>query len=121
MDVIVNRPNFLGSEVGLVLKTVTVPATASVEKVTENGRTIIKAGAYFTSPYKGLLFEDIDITDGAKVGSLMIGGYYIDKKLPTSVATHVDDLVKQGLFAIEEGEVTRPESFGDVEISVSED
>ena len=40
---VLNRPNFLGSEVGLVLKTITVPASAS-GAVTENGRKIVKAG-----------------------------------------------------------------------------
>lgn len=117
MDVIVSRPNFLGSEVGLVLKTVTVPTSATT--VEENGRKIVKAGSYFATPYKGLLFEDIDITDGARVGSLMIGGRYIDAKLPASVATHATDLAAQGLYAIAEGEVVRPD-FGDVEIA-SED
>lgn len=114
MDVIVNRPNFLGSEVGLVLKTVTVPTSAT--SVVENGRTIVKAGSYFTSPYKGLLFEDIDITDGARIGSLMIGGYYIDAKLPSSVAANATALEAQGLHAIVEGDVERPD-FGEVTIS----
>lgn len=104
-----NRPNFLGSEVGLLLKTITVPATASY--VTENGRKIVKAGTIFTSPYYGLLFQDIDITDGAKEGSLMYGGYYIDAKLPATASAYVSNFEAQGLFAIVEGSTTRP-SFG---------
>lgn len=113
MDIILNRPNWLGSEVGLVLKTITVPAEAS-GAVTENGRKIIKSGSIFSAPYKGLLFEDVDITDGARVGSLMIRGSYIDAKLPASASTQAADFAAQGLYAIVEGNVVRPD-FGTVE------
>lgn len=115
MDIILNRPNFLGSEVGLVLKTITVPAEAT-GTVTENGRKIVKAGSIFATPYKGLLFQDVDITDGANLGSLMVRGSYIDAKLPASAATQAEDFAKQGLYAIAEGAVTRPD-FGTVEVA----
>lgn len=104
-----NRPNFLGSEVGLITKTITVPATAS--SVTENGRKIVKAGTIFTTPYYGLLYEDVDITDGAHIGSLMISGHYIDAKLPATAASYVTSFAAQGLYPIVEGSTVRP-SFG---------
>jgi len=104
-----NRPNFLGSEVGLVTKTITVPADASY--VTEGDRKVVKAGTIFTSPYYGLLYEDVDITDGAHEGSLMIRGSYIDAKLPASAVSYVSYFKDQGLYAIAEGSVTRPD-FG---------
>ena len=47
---VLNRPNFLGSEVGLVLKTITVPSTEN-GAVTENGRKIFKSGSIFATPY----------------------------------------------------------------------
>ncbi len=115
MDIILNRPNFLGSEVGLVLKTITVPAEAT-GTVTENGRKIVKAGSIFATPYAGLLFQDVDITDGASLGSLMIRGSYIDAKLPATAAAKAEDFAKQGLYAIAEGAVTRPD-FGTVEVT----
>jgi hypothetical protein len=93
-----NRPNWLGSEVGLVLKTATISSTSGTT-VTENGRTIIKSGTVIndTALGKGLLWNDADVTDGAVVKSIMIGGYYIDSKLPTTAgALDVD-----GLHAIE--------------------
>lgn len=97
-EVILNRPNWLGSEVGLVLKTVTVSSTSGAT-VTENGRTILKSGTVITDTAlgKGLLWNDADVTDGAVVKSIMIRGSYIDAKLPATAG----DLSTQGLYAIE--------------------
>ena len=96
-----NRPNWLGSEVGLVLKTATV-SSASGATVTENGRTIIKSGTVITDTAlgKGLLWNDADVTDGAVVKSIMIGGYYIDSKLPATAGA----LDVKGLIPIEYAE-----------------
>lgn len=110
--VILNRPNWLGSEVGRVVKTITVPATYA--HVVEDGRMIVKSGTVFTTPYLGILYDDIDITDGAKEASLMIRGSYIDAKLPASASTHASSFAAQGLYAIAEGEVVRP-NFGGIE------
>lgn len=109
-----NRPNFLGSEVGLCLKTITVPADASY--VTENGRKIVKAGTYFSTPFVGLLFQDVDITDGKKIGSLMTKGQYIDANLPASVSASAATLSANGLYAFAEGSVSRPD-FGTAGLS----
>ena len=111
---VLNRPNFLGSEVGLVLETITVPASAT-GAVTENGRKIVKAGSIFATPYAGLLFNDVDITDGDRIGSLMVRGSDIDAKLPAPAAAKAGDFAKQGLYAIVEGAVVRPD-FGTVEV-----
>lgn len=96
-----NRPNWLGSEVGLVLKTTTVSSTSGAV-VTENGRTIIKSGTVITDTAlgKGLLWNDADVTDGAVVKSIMIGGYYINSKLPASAG----ELNVAGLIPIEYAE-----------------
>ena len=101
-EVISNRPNWLGSEVGMVLKTVTV-SSASGTTVQEGGRTILKSGTLITDATlgKGLLFNDADVTDGAVVKSILIRGSYIDDKLPTSVSTSEQELATQGLYAIE--------------------
>ena len=114
-DIILNRPNWLGSAERLVRKTVMVPANYS-DYVTEidvdgNERKIVPSGSYLSTPYKGLLFNDVDITAGAREGSLVIGGYYIDAKLPKSVVAHASDLAAQGLHAIIEGTTVRPD-FG---------
>lgn len=92
--------NWLGSEVGRVVKTATIPTTAPF--VTENGRKIVKSGTLITDATlgKGFVVNDADITDGARVGSLMIRGNYIDANLPTSVSASAEDLAKQGLYNI---------------------
>ena len=91
---------WLGSEVGLVKKTVTVPTTASA--VTENGRKIVKSGTLITDEVlgRGLLYNDVDITDGARVASMVIRGSYIDANLPASVSASATELAAQGLYAI---------------------
>ena len=102
VEVISNRPNWLGSEVGMVLKTVTV-SSSSGATVTENGRTILKSGTLIndTSLGKVLLYNDVDVTDGAVVKSALFAGYYIDSKLPASVSASETDLAGHGLFAVE--------------------
>ena len=101
VEVISNRPNWLGSEVGMVLKTVTVSSNSGAT-VTENGRTIIKSGTLITDTSLGkvLLYNDADVTDGAVVKSALYAGYYIDAKLPASVSASESDLAGHGLFAI---------------------
>ncbi len=91
---------WLGSEVGLEKITVTVPTSATA--VTENGRKIVKSGTLITDATlgKGLLFNDVDITDGARVASMVIRGSYIDANLPASVADVATSLASQGLYAI---------------------
>lgn len=107
-----NKPSFLGSEVGLVLKTITVPAT-NANVVTENNRKVVKAGTIIETPYTGLLYNDVDVTDGDNIGSLMFGGYYVDAKLPSSASAKVTAFASHGLFPIVEGTTTRPD-FGTV-------
>lgn len=104
-----NGKNWLGSEVGAVKKTTQIDDT--VTNVEENGRKIVKSGTYVTSPLKGLVLSDIDVTDGSAEASVLIRGSYIDKNLPTSVSAYASALADQGLYAFDEGEVTRPD-FG---------
>lgn len=114
-EITLNRPNWLESAVGLVAKTIQIPSNFAtyVSEVDADGFThkIVKSGTYVTSPYKGLLLRDIDITNGAQLAPLMIAGYYIDANLPASVAASASDLIAQGLFAVAEGSTTRPD-FG---------
>lgn len=107
-----NKPSFLGSEVGLVLKTITVPAN-NANVITENNRKVVKAGTIIETPYTGLLYNDVDVTDGDNLGSLMFGGYYVDAKLPSTAAAKVTAFAAHGLFPIVEGTTTRPD-FGTV-------
>lgn len=107
-----NRPNWLGSEVGIVQKTITLDTTFATY-TTENGRKIVKSGTYVVDATigSGLLWNDIDITDEKKEASLMIQGMYIDAKLPATVTAASAALAARGLHAFAEGTTTRP-SFG---------
>lgn len=93
--------SWVGSEVGLVLKTATVKS--STVSAGADGRKIMKAGKLFDDVGrlgKVLLWNDIDVTEGDRVVSVMYAGYYIDSKLPESVASSASDMAGHGLFAI---------------------
>lgn len=116
-EIKLNHKNWLGSEVGLVLKTATISSTNAVTKATEtdeNGysHTIAKSGSVYadsTTGIYGLIYEDVDITNGAKIGSVMIAGYYIAERLPATVAdANATKFAAQGLFPIIESDATRP-------------
>lgn len=108
-----NRPNWLGSEVGMVLKTATISSTLGAT-VTENGRTIIKSGTLIEADGLGkvLLYNDADVTDGAVIKAVLYAGYYIGSKLPYPVTTSANDLASHGLFAIEYANTVVP--YGEV-------
>lgn len=101
-EIKLNRPNWLGSEVGMVLKTVTVSSTSGTP-VTENGRSILKSGTLIndTTLGYGLLYNDADVTDGAVVKSMMIKGTYINANLPTAMTSANETLLAaKGLYSI---------------------
>ena len=50
---------------------------------------------------KGLLVNDADITNGVRVGAMMIRGTYINDNLPTPLdESVVTELATQGLYSI---------------------
>ena len=101
-EIKLNHPNWLGSEVGKVLKTVTV-SSESGTPVTENGRSVLKSGTLIndTTLGYGLLFNDADVTDGAVVKSIMIRGNYINANLPSQLSgEQVTALAGRGLYNV---------------------
>lgn len=101
-EITLNRPNWLGSEVGMVLKTTTI------KKADHSSDTLVKSGTLITDTNlgKGLLFNDVDVSDGDRVASIMIRGSYINEKLPTDISSSAEDLIKQGLYAIKYADTT---------------
>lgn len=79
-------PNILESEVGLVLKTYTAEQTNATDV---DDRKIIKAGSIFptnATGAKGIVFEDVDMTDDAKRPiSVIVAGRVLEKRLPVTV------------------------------------
>lgn len=94
--------NWLGSAVGRVVKTITIPADYA-SYVTENGRKVVKSGSLYTDATlgSGLIVNDADITDGKRCVSLMVRGSYINNNLPTTLTDQQKTaLAAQGLFAV---------------------
>lgn len=97
-----STPNILESEVGLVLKTYTADATNATAV---NDKKIIKAGSvYLTNGIdaKGIVFEDVDMTDDAKRPiSVIVAGRVLEKRLPVTVdETTKTELTAQGIVFV---------------------
>ena len=69
--------------------------------VTENGRKIIKSGTIYPAngaTAVGIVFNDVDVTDGDAPMSLMISGHVWEDRLNTG-ASDLDDDAKAALAA----------------------
>ena len=90
-------------------KSMTIPANHA-QKVTRNGRGIVPAGAIIPAndaTAKGILYEDIDVTDGAAFGSVVTRGKVYADRLPAAPSNDID-----GIEVVSESPtVTRPEIF----------
>lgn len=94
-------PKWLYTKVGMVNITIQLPTGLTYEII--NHRKVVKSGTYIDSTYKGLLWNDTDISDSdTPIASLLIKGSYIDSELPASVKTYASDLATQGLYNTEE-------------------
>jgi len=80
------RPNFIDSEVGLVLKTREIPQSMGV---TDGKYKTVIGGTPFPSNdtnATGLIFENIDVTDDLKrPGSVIVQGRIIEANLPVEL------------------------------------
>ena len=55
--------------------------------VTENGRKIVKAGTVYPAndaTATGIVFTDLDVTDGEKQGAIITHGYIKKSKMPVA-------------------------------------
>lgn len=101
------RPNFLESEVGLVLKTYQIPDTMGTED--EYGNKIVAAGTVFPSndgSAVGIVFEDVDVTRGDHEGSVMLAGRVLKDRLNVQSAAETP-LKSSGIVFVDAPEVTR--------------
>lgn len=128
----INRPNFLASEEGLVLKTAGLDASTHSDILTTEtdaaglSHSVIKAGTVVVSGnVKGILYQDVDVTGATattqKAAPIMVAGYYIAAALntPYTVSSAASafpsgftsaNAAAQGLIALagENATVTRP-------------
>lgn len=105
-------PNFLESEVGLVLKTWKFDTTTAVTTEAD-GTKYIKAGTVYPSndgSAKGIVFEDVDVTHGEAIGSLIVAGRVYENRLPAVIEELAEAVfAKQGLYWSDAPETTRDE------------
>lgn len=97
-------PNFLASAVGLTVNTCTVSADGV--SADENGYKIVPAGTVYPSndaKATGILFEDVDVTDGDHEGALIVAGRILKDCLPVEPATEaVTPLTASGIIFVTE-------------------
>lgn len=107
----INKPAWLASEVGLRTKTYSIPSNfgtyASETDADGLVHKVVKSGTILTTPFYGLVYDDVDITGGAAIAAIVVSGLYIDAKLPTTAASYVSNFAATGLFPFSEGSVTR--------------
>lgn len=87
------------------------------QRVTRNGRTIVPMGAVIPAngaTAKGILYEDIDVTDGAAEGSVVTEGTVYGDRLPAALAEAAATALTQIRVIAASPTVTRPAAF-DVE------
>ena len=80
---------FLKDDEGCVRDTMTI-ASNHAQKVTRNGRTIVPMGAVIpanNSTATGILYEDVDVTDGAHEGSVVTAGCIFGDRLPAALSS----------------------------------
>jgi hypothetical protein len=67
----------------------------------ENGRKIVKAGTVYPAndaTAEGILFNDVDVTEGPQPGALMVEGYVLEARLPVAPAAEAKTALKEIKF-----------------------
>lgn len=107
------RPNFIASEVGLLQKTRQIVKDPSAVPDDAN-RIIVKGGSLYKNAddvAEGIVYEDVDVTNGDMEGSVIIAGRVLLERLsePADFTAEIQEaLTKNGLYFDHAPEVTRP-------------
>jgi len=97
------------------LRETTTISASHAQKVTRNERTIVPMGAVIPAndaTAKGILYEDIDVTDGAAPGSIVTKGVVYGDRLPASLASAAATALT-GITVKTSPAVVRPSIFGE--------
>ena len=101
--------NFLASAVGLIRETCTVLAAGVTAD--DAGRKIVPAGTILPAndaTATGILFEDVDVTEGDHEGSLIVAGRIFNDRLPAAVSDTALPVLKTiGITLVTSEETTR--------------
>ena len=100
------RPNFLESEVGLVLKTREIPASMGVQDGLY--KTVAPGTPYPSNDANavGILFETVDVTSGNMPGSVLVAGRVLAENLNLATAAKTA-LAGKGIVFVDTPAVTR--------------
>lgn len=104
---------FLANDEQCMRESATIPANHA-QKVTRNGRVIVPAGAVFPAndaTATGILYEDIDVTDGAAPGSIVTKGVIYGDRLPAQLAQAAATALT-GITVKTSPAIVRPSVFG---------
>ena len=104
------RPNFLGSEIGLIQKTHEIKQEGVA--VDEAGKKIVKGGTIYPANDAtaiGIVFEDIDVTeDLVRPGSVIIAGRILKNRLPVAPSEEALTALKaSGIYFDDAAETVR--------------
>lgn len=105
-----NAGHFLVNDETCIRQTMTIAANHAQAVTRENGRKVVPAGAVIPAngaSAKGILFEDIDVTEGAKPGSVVIAGTIYGGRLPAALASAAATALT-GITVLTEPTITRP-------------
>ena len=105
---------FLVDDEACLRETTTVGANHA-QKVTRNGRSIVPAGAVIPangSTAKGILYEDIDVTDGDAMGSIVTRGVIYGDRLPAALESDAATALTGIKVITNAPTVFRPAIFG---------
>ena len=106
------KPSILASEVGLITKTRLIPATLGTA---DGNRKVVKQGTIFPlndNTAEGIVFEDVDVTNGDRVAAVIVAGRVYANRLPaqpddSSKAGAKSTLEKSGVVFVNAPETTR--------------
>ena len=106
--------HFLANDETCIRKSMTIAADHAQVVTRDNGRKVVPVGAVIPSndAYAvGILFEDIDVTDGAKMGSVVTEGVIYGDRLPAALESAAASALT-GITVISAAPaVTRPDYF----------
>lgn len=106
--------HFLVNDETCVRKTMTIDANHAQVQTRDNGRKVVPAGAIIPSNdgnARGILFEDVDVTEGAAPCSVVTEGIVYEDRLPAAIENAAAS-VMTGITVIPyASEVIRPDYF----------
>lgn len=106
--------HFLVNDETCIRKTMTIAATHAQAVTRTDGRTVVPAGAVIPSNdgnAVGILYEDIDVTEGAKMGSVVTEGTVYEDKLPAAIESAAEAVLSGITVITTSPAITRPDYF----------